>query len=386
MSGEQVQLKTKLTTVAISWRYGSVGQKNWKLLRGYLREHVSHIVDKTGNPDWVKAVIDNQQLFGEEPCQPYADAVLKGDVSTIDYLCQHLGDLKASWFMRELVLAQVRQATQFNDERFKALISMLVTLLGENPLLRDQGLTLVLDKYVSTAQPVLNQPLSDASVEWWGNPWLPSNETRWGGVLPAARQMVSEWLKREFIEAFFTKLAADGVGDRRRANFWLRYVNSMDIKFALGTTTLYSNDKDFVVLRKKMTGLYTELKTTGSKNNAFVMTMGNLVVVEFGSEGNALYGYDRSRSLPFDLSRPVFPTRYEENSLRHDEPTRILWMQHKDGIHGWKQWEEMFEATLKQAFGITPNATFQGNPSHIPMKSSSRSKVDPRVKTIFHSV
>ena len=354
----------------------AIGRENWITLRNYLRDHVRHIVDKTGNPDWVETVIDNQQLFGKDPCRPYAEAVLKGDNSTIDHLCLHLGELKASWFMRALVLAQVRQATEFSDERFKALVPQLMALLGKNPILRDQGLILVLDRYASAAQPVLNQSLSDAAVESWGNPWLPSNETRWGGVVPAARQMVSDWLKREFIEAFFTKLAADGVGDRRRANFWLRYVKSMDIRFALGTTTLYSKDKDFVVLRQKMKGLYTELKATGSKNNAFVMTMGNLVAVEFGSAGNALYGYDRSLNLPFDLYRPVFPTKYEENSLRHDEPTRILWMQHKDGIHGYEHWEDMFEATLKQRFGITPNAVSQQTPTPMPTQLSFESTLE----------
>lgn len=354
------------------------GRENWFTLRNYLRDHARGIVDKTGNPDWVEAVIDHQQLFGDDPCRPYADAALKGDTSTIDYLCLHLGeDLKVSWFMRELVLAQVKQATEFSDERFKALIPQLMNLLSKHPVLRDQGLILVLNRYVATAQPVLNQPLSDSAVGWWGNPWLPSNETRWGGVIPAARQMVSEWLKREFIEAFFTKLAEDGVGDRRRANFWLRYVKSMDnIQFALGVTALHSNDKDFVALRKKMAGLCTELKTTDSKNNAFVMTMGDLVAVEFGGMGNAFYGYDARQTLPFDLSRfgssqPVFTAKNVKNSLKNDK--RILWMSHQDGIKGWSYWEDMFEATLKQDFGITPNAASRQAPVRMPTQSSAGS-------------
>jgi hypothetical protein len=167
--------------------------------------------------------------------------------------------------------------------------------------------------------------------------------------------MVSEWLKREFIEAFFTKLAEDGVGDRRRANFWLRYVKSMDnIQFALGGKALSSRDRDFEVLRKKMKGLYTELKTTDSSNNAFIMTMGDLVAVEFGGMGNAFYGYDVRKTLPFDASRPVGLTVNGSNSLKHKN--RMLWMQHQDGIKGWGKWEEMFEATLKENFAIRPNA------------------------------
>jgi len=333
----------------------AIGRQNWGDLRDYLNDRTRNIVDQKVNPQWVTTAVGNRQLFTEDPCAPYAQAVLAGDTSVVDSLCEQLGVIKASWFLRELVLAQVRQATKFGHERFKELIPALLELLGRNQVLRDRGLILLLDKYAGAPQPGLNEPLRNAAVEWWGNPWLPSNEMRWGGVVRAAREMVAEWLKREFIEAFFTKLAEDGVGDQRRANFWLRYAKNMDnVQFALGTTALYSTDRDFVALRKKMKGLFTELKTNDNSNNAFVMTMGNLVAVEFGGMGNAFYGYDTRKTLPFNLSQPVVTTVNAKNSLKHKQ--RILWMQHHDGIRGWTRWEQMFEATLKKNFGIEPHA------------------------------
>ena len=344
----------------------AVGRQNWGDLRDYLNDRTRNIVDKTVNPDWVTTAVGNRQLFGEDPCAPYAASVLDGDTSTVDYLCEKLGVIKASWFLRELVLAQVRQATKLGHERFKERIPMLVSLLEGNRVLRDKGLILMLDKYASVAQPAIDEPLRNAAVDWWGNPWLPSNEMRWGGVVPKAREMVAEWLKREFIEAFFTKLAEDGVGDRRRANFWLRYVKSMDnIQFALGARALYSNDRDFVALRHKMKGLCTELKTTDSSNNAFVMTMGPLVAVEFGGMGNAFYGYDERKVLPFDLSQPVVTAKNARNSLKHSQ--RMLWMQHQDAIKGWNKWEEMFEATLKKEFDIKPNVL----PQRVPARATA---------------
>ena len=338
-----------------------VGRKNWDDLRDYLHDRTRNILDKQGNPDWVTTVISDRNIFSDAPCAPYAKAVLKGDTSAIDSLCEQLGIIGSSWFLRELILAQVQEATKMEPEKFKLLIPVLLNLLTtpRNLVLRDRGLVLILDKYASTAQPVLNELLRNASVEWWGNPWLPSNEMRWGGVVPTAREMVSEWLKREFIEAFFTKLAEDGVGDRRRANFWLRYVKSMDnVQFALGSRALNSNDRDFIMLRKKMIGLYTELKTTDSSNNAFVMTIGDLVAVEFGGMGNAFYGYDVRKILPFDISRPVTIPINAKNSLKHD--THLLKMSHKDGIKGWDRWEDMFEETLREHFKIKPSAVAKG--------------------------
>lgn len=332
----------------------AVGKRNWGELRDYLNDRTKNIVDKQVNPDWVTTAVGNRQLFSDEPCAPYAAEVLSGDTAKLDHICEQLGIVKSSWFLRELVLAQVRQATKLSQERFKDLIPRLLDLLANNQVLRDQGLILMLDKYASASHPIINEPLRNASVEWWGNPWLPSNATRWGGVVSEAREMVAEWLKREFIEAFFTKLAEDGVGDRRRANFWLRYVKSMDnIQFALGARALHSRDRDFEALRKKMKGLYTELKASGSANNAFIMTLGDLVAVEFG-DGGAFYGYDARTRLPFNAAHPVGTTVDAPNSLKHS--SRILWMKHQDGIHGWKHWEDMFEGTLKEHFDIHPNA------------------------------
>lgn len=347
----------------------TVGRQNWKQLRDYLSEHSRYINDKTNNPGWVIEALENQQLFSEEPCAQYAKELLSGDSTLVDHMCEQLGIIKASWFMYQLVLAQVLQATTRDPEEFKVLIPRLLELLADNRVLRDRGLILILDRYATLPQPIPHQMLTDVAVEWWGNPWLPSNATRWGGVSTDARKMVSEWLKREFIEAFFTKLAQDGVGDPRRANFWLRYVKSMDnVQFALGATARNSLDKDFVALRQKMKGLTTCLLGTDSSNNAFVMTMGNLIAVEFGGMGNAFYGYDRSSGLPpFDMSEPVFTTMNVKNSLKHS--SRPMWLKHTDGIHGWTRWEEMFEATIKKHYGISSGAA---------STSTAREKPAPR--------
>ena len=327
---------------------------NWKLLGDYLRDHSELIRDHHVNPDWVSTAIGSKHLFGPNPCDPYVDALLTGDAGAIDHLCDELGIAKASWFLRELVLAQVRGATQRRDAQFQALMPRLLELLANNGVLRDRGLILLLDRYANVPGLHLHQGLRDLSVLWWGNPWLPSNETRWGGVAPEARAMVSDWLKLEFIETFFTKLAEDGLADRRRMEFWKRYVKAIGhIEFALGSTARNARDRDFIVLRKKMTGLICNLDASGT-NNAFIMTIGNLVAVEFSGMGNAFYGYDGRRTRPFDTNSPLRLPVNAENSLKQD--AHLLKLSHQDGIHNWDKWEHMFEATLRKEFGIEPGA------------------------------
>jgi hypothetical protein len=344
-------VKSYFTYDVLSDNIPNTAKYNWRLLRQYLRDNNKFIRDQRSNPDWVDIAIGNQQLFGERPCDPYVDALLKGDTGSIDYLCEQLGISKASWFLRELVLAQVVAATKLGDPQFQALIPRLLELLASNEVLRDRGLIPILDRYVRVPGSQLHQSLRDASVQWWGNPWLPSNVSHWGGVVPAARTMVADWLKLQFIETFFTKLAEDGLGDKRRMNFWKRYVQSIShIEFALGSTARNSRDRDMVALRKKMNGLICELDASGI-NNAFIMTMGNLVVVEFSGMGNALYGYDPQRALPFDTSQTLRLAGDLRNSLKQKSKS-ILWLSHQDGIHNWDKWEHMFEATLRKEFGI----------------------------------
>lgn len=359
--------KSYFTYDALGDNAPAAARSNWKLLREYLHDKNYLIKDRQVNPDWVLTATGNKQLFGETPCAPYVDELLRGDASAIDHLCEELGIAKASWFLRELVLAQIHGATQLSDSQFKGLLPRMLELLANNDVLRDRGLVMLLDRYVKVPGMHLQQNLRDWSVLWWGNPWLPSNETRWGGVVPEARSMVSDWLKLEFIETFFTKLAEDGLGDHRRMEFWKRYVKAIDhIEFALGSTARNARDRDFLALRKKMDGLICHLDASGS-NNAFIMRMGDLVAVEFSGMGNALYGYDARRTVPFDTAEPLRLPQYDHNSLKQKNRS-ILWLSHQDGINGWSKWEQMFDATLRKEFGIKPQtaATRVARPSSQP--------------------
>lgn len=327
-------------------------RNNWRLLREYLHERNPRIRAGALNPTWVDSALNNRGVFGDKPCEPYVAALLRGDTSAIDQLCEHLGISKASWFLRELVMAQVEGATRLGDRQFKELLPVLLKMLAANQVLRDRGMVKVLDRYNQVESAQMHLQMRDHAVAWWGNPWLPSNATRWGGVKPETRAMVADWLKLEFIEAFFTMLAEDGLADPRRMNFWKKYVKAIQhIEFALGSAARNSTDRDFVSLRKKMHGLTRELDANGTKN-AFIMHMGPLVAVEFSEMGNAFYGYDSS-AIPFDSRKTLGLIVNGPNTLKNKD-RQILWLGHgaKDG---YATWEDYFEAVLRKDFGIQPH-------------------------------
>ncbi len=330
-----------------------VGRDNWESLRKYLGKRAKGVLDGERNPAWADSLQRHETLLSADPCGRYGPAMLDGKRAEVDELREVLNISDTSWFMRRLFLAQVEAATKRRDPEFLTLLYRVLDLLHANEIVRDEGLALVLDRHARIQPPPLEVPLRDAAVNWWGNPWLGANSMRWGRVTPAARAMVTEWLKLEFIEAFFSLLAEERTGDTRRLEFWKRYVHAIDgVHFALGADARMSRTSDFVALRKKMAGLAVPLQDAVRTNNAFIMQMGPIVIVEFGGYSNACYGYDAKQPLPFEYSRPVVTPVNADNSLKHSR--HLLKLRHQDGIHGWGKWEQMFEATLAENFNVRP--------------------------------
>ncbi|CAN1528863.1 EH signature domain containing protein [Burkholderiaceae bacterium] len=354
----------------------SEGKENWASLREYLRLNVTHIKDEMINPDWVECALENKDLFTNKPCDSFGKELLEGDTERVDQIRNQLGINDASWFTRELIMAQLVQATQLNDEAFPLIVSQLLRLIARNDVLRDPGMKLVLNRYASIPQVSQHVGLKEQVVEWWGNPWLPSNQDRWGGVTNTAREMVSNWLKGEFIDLFFTKLAQDGLSDTRRVRFWEKFIPSINsMQFALGSHAMFSREKDYVELRAKLKGLLISLDDGYAHNNAFIMRIGDLLAVEFSGASNAFYGYSVKRTLPFDLSKPVKSGPVNgRNSLKND--ARLLYLRHQDGIHGFSYWEDRFKDELLTNFGIKPGGHKKNN--IIGADYDTKPKVQPK--------
>jgi hypothetical protein len=364
------------------------GRDNWRRLRDYLLENVNRIRhDATKiNPGWVDEVTagTNRQIFTERPCRPYIDLLLEtatapeSETSRLERLCSTLGIDQTSWFRREIVVETVRSGTEHTDPDFLECLPRLLQLLENNAVFRDWGLALLLNRYAEINGTPLNTRLRDKSVEWWGNPWLPSARLNWGRVRPETRKMVADWLKSEYIDIFFTKLAEDGA-DERRVKFWKNYIASIrHIEFALGSYARDRRNKDMEVLRKKLTGLIKFLDASGN-TNAFIMHLGPLVVVEFSDIG-ALYLYRRER-VPFDSRKPLRLRRDDPNTLKNPQFCEPKLVHHHD-------WEVEFSKKLDR-FGIRPdNSTQTVRKAHNPGDGMAREnvRISPDSDSGFSSV
>ncbi len=323
------------------------GPDHWQHLRRYLDDHINGLQTEGINPHWIAVLHEHRNLLTNDPCSRYAEALLDGASDAFEEAGRQLGFSGTSWVTRAVVNARIDAAIRRPDSEFKLHLSELLKLLQRHAALLNAGLAKLLDRYAQTQPLVIDHDLCNFAVEHWKNPWLPINESRWSLVSESTRKMVDSWLKRDLMKSFFELLSADGSNDTRRLEFWIRYADEIKhMYFALGRYATKNQDSSFIAVRNKMAGRLLRLSGTGQYNNAFIMTIGQWVFVEFGTYGNAAYIYPLHK-LPFALddTHDINSTSLRDKNIGD----RLL---HGDNEHGYSRWEQRFNAHLYQNYGI----------------------------------
>lgn len=328
---------------------GGILRGAWLAVREFLAKTLDRVCKKAKfQPDWLNALVKHRAILGDDPCGAYASSVFAGETQVLTPLRDAVGIPEQSWFWQELVLSQVKVLCELPDDRYlKALDRFLPTLEGY-PTLADDALVMILDRHHRSLASQPHQGLQDFAVSHWGSPYREA-PGGWLLVEPSVKAMVREWIVRRDLKLFFDLLSADGASDQRRLNFWLQFAGQVDIpRFVLGDAAFSNPTADYARLRKE--GRAARLTSPGSPdNNAFILTIGNHVFVEFGQPPNAAYGYRKS-NLPFDINARVLDLKWD---LKDKDRARF-WLPHNHG------WEEKFMAELAEE-GIYPEDCIRPN-------------------------
>ncbi|MBA3006465.1 MAG: hypothetical protein FP810_07745 [Desulfocapsa sp.] len=338
-------------------------QKNWEHLRGYLADRLTAAKHATPVAGWLTLLDEHQNLLGPKPCERYVHDLREGnkDVVVHQTLREGLGVPRESWVWQELILSQVEVACRHDDQGYKGDLDRLLRLLQANSMLSVnlviRCISLLVSRYAQCSSRPEHPALRDSAVGHIGNPWLKRTawdahvKTKDGQPYEAAREMVNGWLKRELIKNFFELLSDDGSADQRRLNYWLRLEpNIEDYWFALGPHANKHQSSNFKEFRNRAKGkLHTlEAPPGSSQNNAFIMRLGPVTVVEFGLKGSASYMY-RSDELPFDLSKSCI--RGDSAGLKNQMGERFI---HRDSQSTGTNWEEKLDEILCPLIGFRP--------------------------------
>ncbi len=283
-------------------------QISWQRLRLTLQRTWPMVDRETGKlhvPDWVQVLRKEGALLTEDPTAKYAREFLDGNQETVRRLSEDLGISQSSWFWHSLVLSAVKTATSASDAAFKKLIPRLIDLIEERPVYKDEAVEAMLTRYYECSDASLDDALRDYAVrkDVWKNPKLKSAgiATAWNRVRDPVWQMVLGWVNERNLKDFFDILAARNQADEGRLDFWSRYMKQITwtrLVFGAETMALKSSNPEIRDLIAREEGSYAML-TANQSVDAFLMGIGEYVIVEFSKKPNAAYVY-RGRTMKFD--------------------------------------------------------------------------------------
>lgn len=332
------------------------GDREFDTLRVFLKDRLCLVVQPIGRSpaaSWALALSRHDNLLDTQPCDRYVGELRQGQTHSLQEVCTALGLNRQSWVWQEVILAYLRALCAEPDTAFREQMDAALDIADERTELKPsaavarQVVSRLVVRYEASESHPEHPRLRDLSVQHVGNPWI--QRVAWDAFVAhePARQMVDGWLKSRLIRDFFELLSHDGKAEQQRLDYWLRFEPVIeDMWFVLGPAARRNQTAEFKELRRRMEGRRPALVgTTSDDNNAFVMRIGHLVMVEFGVTGNACFVHDWSR-MRDDL---------DANALHIDSVlkrrTHVQRLPHMSG------WQRRFDAAICPMIGFWPEDT-----------------------------
>lgn len=314
--------------------------RGWQELRGHLQKTWPHIDKQSESkavPDWVSVMRGDPELVTERAAQRYALDYVQGDEVAVRKLSSDLAIPESSWFWHSLVLSAVERCTEQSDEVFKQAIPRLLTLLSERPVHRDEALEILLTRYHGCADTSVHAQLRDyvCRKEVWRNPKLRAAglATAWNRVSDDVWRMVLQWVNKANLRDFFEVLAARRNADEGRLAFWSQYMEQIGwtrLIFSSQTRALAWNNAAIRDLIAREEDSYATISSSADVD-AFMMQLGDYLIVEFSKVPNAAYVY-KADELPFEPNDREYSATGEDlkYGFRNECAARLT------HPHGWE--------------------------------------------------
>lgn len=368
------------------------GADNWARLKGFLKKQLSPIYQSSRArgviPDWLSTLYEHKNLLDENPCKRYADSLTKGTTQELKEVCEGLGVESSSWVWNEAFLAYVQTVCAMRDGPFVGHLNGVLELVnGKGQIHLPEAMAIeatahCVIRYSKSSNAIEHPYLRDTCVKRIGNPML--EQTKWDAFVDyePARQMVTSWLKQQLIKDFFELLAQDGAADIRRLNYWLKWEKHItEMWFFLGEMAFKDQRTAFKDVRERMGGSIRQLvESSRPENNAFVMRIGEYLVIEFSTKNNAMFIYQADEASP-------------DMKYTHRTTQRLKNLKGSLGRHShMSSWEGTFDRVLRRRLSQTiPVAAIQApisrtSNTQAPTSPSSMSRVLPLNMSELRSV
>lgn len=325
---------------------------NWIQLRNILNNNRSTLFQATLKPKkWLTTLTDHPEVLSLDPSKRFIrDFLQNSDDSRVSKQLESLSIAPNSWFWDSLVNSSIKSVKTMKEEDYFKVIPRFLLLLERNPIYTTAILTALLERYASTSKrAVVHEALKHVCLTQWDNPQYDSS-AGWRNVSSDTKKMVIQWFVRADLEAFF-KLFSQ-TADVDRFDYWIKFIDKISFsQIFLGPAAVQSRHAEHRKFRELNRGRLKNITGSTPSNNAFLLKIDNVHIVDFSDTGNACYGYS---DLPFNLSKKnitVHELKNKPHSIFRNGFGETIGLSHAGN------WEARFDKTLAElgVFSDQPN-------------------------------
>ena len=284
---------------------------SWVQLRNILNTNKSLVFkNSTRRKRWMTTLIDNSEVLTTEPTKKFVREFLQdSNDNTVAYELESLRISANSWFWDDLIRSAIKSIKTMNEDEYLQNIPRFLVLLEKNKIYTTTILAALLERYASTSQrEKAHEVLKHLALDQWGNPQYESL-AGWNNVNADTKKMVIQWFVRADLEAFFKLFSR--TADVNRFNYWIKFIDQISFsQIFLGPEALYSQRHEHMSFRHLNRGRLKELIGSTPSNNAFLLKIDNVYVIDFSDTGNACFLFN---ILPYKEISPKIHVRDLKN-------------------------------------------------------------------------
>ncbi|WP_168418091.1 EH signature domain-containing protein [Acinetobacter towneri] len=283
----------------------------WILLRNILSQNKSKLFKDLRRPKpWMTTLIDHAEILSDQPTKKFVrDFLQDNDQNKISVELESLRISASSWFWDDLIRSAIKSIKTMNEDEYLQNIPRFLVLLEKNKIYTTTILAALLERYASTSQrEKVHEVLKHLALDQWGNPQYESL-AGWNNVNADTKKMVIQWFVRADLEAFFKLFSR--TADVNRFNYWIKFIDQISFsQIFLGPEALYSQRHEHMSFRHLNRGRLKELIGSTPSNNAFLLKIDNVYVIDFSDTGNACFLFN---ILPYKEISPKIHVRDLKN-------------------------------------------------------------------------
>lgn len=341
--------------------WGTSNENSFNILSKYL---TSKIEDYNGSRILYKSLKANAKFFDKDKGDLDLGATLAISNKRITEATKFLS-LPDHWITYRYFSGVINGYFEKSKNRIENVLDDISLVLEKhsNSTKATRTNKLIVSKIIchtTSASEIVQNKVKDIAFKLVGDPgitstWSPVenyNQTEIS-TINKAREILNEWVTRQFINVFFEKC----INDRRRKHFWLNYSKHISSFKVFGPNSIkrYLKEDDRVA---QYVDNRFKVVPNGSAS-AFMFELGDHRMIEFSVEGYAFYAFSRNNE-----QAPSFNSRVDSiNDFTNGQMPMLVYrkgyhlhsfsdegrLTHRDGDMNW---EDVFLSWLKTKAGI----------------------------------